>query len=74
MGEKSHTTAKSGDVVYEAAYDTWLEVRIEKAAIKEQKISLRFEVLKEGTVVQTLPGFGVLEIDIECDFSERWFV
>ena len=74
MEEKNHITAKSGDVVYEAAYDTWLEARIEKAAIKEQKISLRFEVLKDGTVVQTLPGFGVLEIDIKCDFSERWFV
>lgn len=74
ISEKNYITAKNGDILYEAAYDTWLEVRVEKEAIKERKLFFRFEVLKKDAVIQTLPGFGMLEIDTECDFSDRWFV
>ena len=73
LDQKSRTRAKSGDILYEAAYDTWIEVRIERYAVKAKKLFFRFEILKDDAVVQTLPGFGMLEIDMECDFSERWF-
>ena len=52
----------------------WLEFSIDKGAISEDRISLRFEIEAEGKPVQTLPSFGALTIDLNDDYSKNWFV
>ena len=37
-------------------------------------VHLRFELLDGKTVVQTLPGFGALSIDLEETYARNWFV
>jgi alpha-amylase/alpha-mannosidase (GH57 family) len=63
-----------GEIEVEIASSSWFEIRIDKTSIKENKIQLRFEFSKGDVVVQTLPGFGELEIDLDTDYSENWFV
>ena len=62
------------DIEVEVASDKWLEIRIDKSNINEDKIQCRFEFENRGVVVQTLPGFGELELDLSTDYSENWFV
>ena len=58
----------------EVASKKFLEMRIDKSEIKAQQIQIRFELFQGSSVVQTLPGFGELEIDLTTDYSENWFV
>jgi len=39
-----------------------------------QAISLNFEIEEQGKILQTLPGYGALDIDLEEDYSDNWFV
>lgn len=64
----------SNHISYEVAYEDWIEIKIDKSSIENQKLYFRFEFLKDYSVVQVLPGFGMLEIDMNSDFSDRWFV
>ncbi|MDD5372298.1 MAG: glycoside hydrolase family 57 protein [Sulfurimonas sp.] len=72
--DKKHYLSSHADITYEVAYEDRIEIRIDKSSIKKQKLDFRFELSSGGTVIQTLPGFGVLEIDMDSDFSDRWFV
>ncbi|MDQ1326239.1 MAG: hypothetical protein QG564_1364 [Campylobacterota bacterium] len=72
-GEK-HYKNSSNHITYEVAYKDWVEIKIDKNSIEKQKLYFRFEFLKNGAVVQVLPGFGMLEIDMDSDFSDRWFI
>ena len=65
---------KNGDIVYEVAFEDWLEIRVDLSTIKVEKLDFRFELLSDDTVIQALPSFGFLEVDIESDFTDRWFV
>jgi alpha-amylase/alpha-mannosidase (GH57 family) len=65
---------KSGETVFEVAYEDWLEIKIERTFITAAKLDFRFEFSNGESVIQTLPSFGVLEVDLESDFSDRWFV
>lgn len=63
-----------GKIEVEIVASSRLEIRIAKSAIKENNVQFRFELSKGDTVVQTLPGFGELEIQLDTDYSENWFV
>ncbi len=65
---------KSGEIVFDVAFENWLEIKIETGSIQRQKLNFRFELSSGDAVIQTLPSFGELEIDMENDFSDRWFV
>jgi alpha-amylase/alpha-mannosidase (GH57 family) len=70
----SHYSNEHHGVDIDVSCDKWLEMRINKSALGSENVHFRFE-LSEGTnVVQTLPGFGELEMDLSTDYSENWFV
>ena len=52
----------------------WLELSINKNKIESSKIQLRFELYSGDDVVQILPGFGELVLELDTDYSENWFV
>ena len=62
------------DLEIEVACGDWLEVRINKTKMNVDNISLRFELQREGVIIQTLPGFGELKIDLDSDYSQNWFI
>lgn len=72
--EKKYTKEYDG-IVLEVACDSWLELSIDFSSLVDVKeIQLRFEIEQDGIIVQTLPGYGELEIDLETDYAENWFV
>ncbi len=56
------------------AFDELLEFKIKKDKSWEGKIKFRFELYKDKRLIQTLPGFGELEIDLEANYARNWFV
>jgi len=67
--------AESNNIKLEVACDTWLELSMNFSAINAKEIQLRFEIEQgEGMIIQTLPGYGELEIDLETTYAENWFV
>ena len=62
------------DLEIEVACEDWLEVSINKTTIDKEQIALRFELEKDGKIIQILPGFGELTIDINSDYSHNWFI
>ena len=52
----------------------WTEMSIDISSVDLNEISIRFELQNEGKVIQTLPGFGELKIDLTRDYSHNWFV
>ena len=40
----------------------------------KRRITVRMEVLVKGEVVQVLPGIGELNIDLQDDYANHWFV
>jgi len=75
-GKLSFDTVKTfiGELEVDVACGDWLEVSIDKTTIDIDEISIRFELEKGGSVVQTLPGFGELKIDLGSDYSQNWFI
>ena len=71
FSEKKMTSEK---IHIEAACGEWLELSIDKAALNVETVFVRFEVEDETGALQTLPGFGELEIDLNDDYSRNWFV
>ncbi|SFV50589.1 Amylopullulanase / [hydrothermal vent metagenome] len=37
-------------------------------------IELHFEIQRENEIIQSLPSYGVLEINLDIDYSQNWFV
>lgn len=72
--DKKHYCGKSGDIAFEVAYQDRIEIKVQRSSIDEQKLYFRFELFSDDAVIQTLPSFGELEVDVESDFSDRWFV
>ncbi len=56
------------------ACEQWLELRIDISRVEVENLQLRFELSQKERVVQTLPGFGELEMNLSTDYSENWFV
>ena len=63
-----------GDLEVNVACKDQLEISIDKSKMGKDEIHVRFELEKDGNVVQTLPGFGELKIDLGNDYSHNWFV
>lgn len=72
--KKSQYKSSFGTIEIEMACKHWLEIRIDKSLVKESDIQFRFELSQGDMVIQTLPGFGELEINLKPDYSENWFV
>jgi alpha-amylase/alpha-mannosidase (GH57 family) len=51
-----------------------LELGVTFAPSKPRTISLRMEIEQDGITIQTLPGYGELEITLGSDYSENWFI
>jgi len=52
-----------------------IEIFLERELFEDmEKVHLRFEIEQEGTIVQTLPGFGALAIDLNEDYGANWFI
>ncbi|MDH4944909.1 glycoside hydrolase family 57 protein [Sulfurimonas sp. C5] len=62
------------DVEIFSVCDDLLEMSIAKEYLSSKEILIRFEIEKAGKVVQILPSFGELKINIDDDYSHEWFV
>ena len=52
-----------------------IEIYIERDLFENiDKVHLRFEIEQNGTIVQTLPGFGALAMDLNEDYGSNWFI
>jgi hypothetical protein len=69
-----YTVEKSEDISLEIACDTWLELSIDFGATDAREVQLRFEIERDGIIIQTLPGYGELEIDLATNYAENWFI
>ncbi len=56
------------------ACDSWLELSLDFNGLDTQVVQLRFEIERKGIIIQTLPGFGELEIAMDTTYAENWFV
>jgi hypothetical protein len=68
------STMESNKIKLLVAYDSWLELSLDFNEIDTQEVQLRFEIEREGIIIQTLPGFGELEIALDASYVENWFV
>lgn len=52
-----------------------IEIALPKTIFaKMQRVHLRFMIEQDGKIIQTLPGYGALEIELDEDYSTSWFV
>jgi alpha-amylase/alpha-mannosidase (GH57 family) len=70
---KNHQTLIGELEIFIACGDI-LEISINKSNIQEENISIKFELEKDGQIIQILPGFGELKIDLSNDYSRNWFI
>jgi len=57
------------------AVDERIELAISKAYFKDNTVvHLRFEILNENEIIQTMPGYGALFIDLDETYVQNWFV
>ncbi|MCK9490962.1 MAG: glycoside hydrolase family 57 protein [Sulfurimonas sp.] len=63
-----------GPLEVEVAFENVFELSIDKKLIEDDSISLIFEVEQDEKIIQSLPGFGELKIDLGNDYSKNWFI
>ena len=52
-----------------------IELSLAKSLCKSQSnVHLRFEILKESKIIQSMPGYGALLINTDEDYAANWFV
>ena len=68
------STMESKKIKLLVACDSWLELGLDFNERDAQNIQLRFEIERDGIIIQTLPGFGELEIKLDETYDENWFV
>jgi alpha-amylase/alpha-mannosidase (GH57 family) len=73
-GDKASSKEIFEDITIYVESNKILEIRIDKRSIKKDELYFRFEFFKDDEVIQTLPGFGELELDLTSDYSKNWFV
>lgn len=57
------------------AVDERIELALSKTHFKAyNSVHLRFEILKESEIIQIMPGYGALFIDLNETYLENWFV
>ncbi len=72
--QTKHSMTESKQIKLEIACGTWLEIAIDFSTIDAKEVQLRFEIERNGIIIQTLPGYGELEINLETNYAENWFV
>lgn len=61
------------DIVY--AVNETIEIAIPCKLFEGLDVAhLRFEIVEGKSIIQTLPGYGALEIRLNEDYSESWFI
>ncbi|MGB3961213.1 MAG: glycoside hydrolase family 57 protein [Sulfurimonas sp.] len=59
----------------ELVVDERVEVSLARWHFKEYgKVHLRFEIVKGEQIIQTMPGYGALFVDLDEDYASNWFV
>lgn len=59
----------------EISFGSSIEIALPKTLFaKMQRVHLRFEIEQDGRIIQTLPGYGALELQLNEDYSSSWFV
>ena len=54
---------------------TMIEMALPRKLFEDlQGVHLRFEIEEKGKIIQTLPGFGALEIDLDENYSKNWYI
>lgn len=55
--------------------DERIELALARWHFKEYAtVHLRFEIIKGNDIIQTMPGYGALLIDLDETYAENWFV
>ena len=63
------------DKKIELAMEERLELSISKSYFKDHStVHLRFEIVQGNEIIQTMPGYGALSIDVNETYTENWFV
>jgi len=70
---------KNGDFhrygTYSLRVDSHIELSINREVFaSEMSPTLLFEFRESDTIIQTLPGYGSLEIDLTKDYTNNWFI
>ncbi len=68
------TRLESDQIKLLLACDSWFELSLDFNALDVKNIQLRFEIERDGIIIQTLPGFGELEMALDTSYAENWFV
>jgi hypothetical protein len=69
-----YSESSSCGIKLEIACDSWLELSLDFDSLEQNEIQLRFEIEKDGIIIQALPGYGELEIDLATTYAENWFI
>lgn len=57
------------------AIDERVELALPKSNFKDHsRVYLRFEIVKGNEIIQIMPGYGALFIDLEETYADNWFV
>lgn len=57
------------------AVDERVELSLSRSYFKAlSTVHLRFEIVQAKTIIQTMPGFGSLPIDLDETYARNWFV
>ncbi|MEA1891752.1 MAG: glycoside hydrolase family 57 protein [Campylobacterota bacterium] len=52
-----------------------VELSISKAYFKKlSRVHLRFEILQGSEIIQTMPGYGALRLDLDESYTQNWFI
>ena len=72
---RSHNaTLESKGITLEFSCGSWLEFSMDFDATEAKEVQIRFEIERDGIVIQTLPGYGELELELDTTYVENWFV
>ena len=59
----------------ELILDERIELSLARWHFKDfSRVNLRFELVKGNQILQTMPGYGALFIDLDEDYASNWFV
>jgi hypothetical protein len=57
------------------AIDERVELALSREHFKENStVHLRFEIVQGEEIIQTMPGYGALFIDLDETYAKNWFV
>jgi len=69
-----NATLESKGVTLEFSCGSWLEFSMDFDTTEAKEVQIRFEIERDGIIIQTLPGYGELELVLDTTYAENWFV